>query len=68
MDMTTIALSKKLKNKISEFGNKGETFSDILERLYKSALQRQLHDLFFNEEEFVPIEEAIAEAEKRWPE
>ena len=68
MEMTTIALSKDLKNKISECGNKGETFSDILLKLYESALKKQLHDLFFNEKGFIPIEEAIAEAKKKWPE
>ena len=67
MENTTIALSKELKEKISEFGNKGETFSDILLRLYNSAVQRQLHDFLFNEKGFIPIEQAIAEAEKKWP-
>lgn len=67
MEMTTIAISKELKNKIGEFGNKGETFSAILERLVKSAQKRLLQDLLFNEEGFIPIEEAMAEAEKKWP-
>ena len=67
METTTIALTKELKEKISEFGNKGETFSDILQRLYNSAVQRQLHDFLFNEKGFIPIEQAIAEAEKKWP-
>jgi predicted CopG family antitoxin len=67
MEMTTIAVSKELKKKISEFGNKGETFSDILERLHKSAEQRLLHDILMSREGCVTIEEAIKEAEKRWP-
>ena len=66
-EKTTIALSKELKDKIGTFGNKGETFSDILLRLYNSAVERQFNDFFFNEKGFVPIEEAIAEARKRWP-
>jgi len=67
MENTTIALTKELKEKISEFGNKGETFSDILQRLYNSAVQRQLHDLLFNEEGCVTIEEARKELNKKWP-
>ncbi len=67
MEMTTIAVTKELKNKISEFGNKGETFSNILLRLYNNAAERQLQDLLYNEEGFIPIEQAMAEAEKRWP-
>lgn len=67
MDMTTIAISKDLRNRIGEFGNKGETFSDILEKLVKSAQQRLLNDILFNEEGCVTIEEAIEEADKIWP-
>ncbi|VVB83728.1 Uncharacterised protein [uncultured archaeon] len=67
MENTTIALSKELKEKISEFGNKGESFSDILQRMYNSAVQRQLNDFLFNEKGFIPIEEAMAEAKKKWP-
>ncbi len=67
MGMTTIALPKELKDKISEFGNKGETFSNILLKLIKSAEQRLLHDILMSKDGCVTIEEAIEEAEKRWP-
>lgn len=67
MENTTIALSKDLKERISQFGNKGENFSDILERLLKSAEQRLLHDLLMSKEGCITIEEAIKEAEAKWP-
>jgi predicted CopG family antitoxin len=67
METTTIAITKDVKNSIMEFGNKGETYSQIIEKLIKSAQQRQLHDLLMNSEGFIPIEEAIKEARKRWP-
>lgn len=67
MEITTIAVTKEVKEKISQFGNKGETFSDILLRLYNSAVQRQIHDLLFNEEGFISIDEAIARHKKKWP-
>ena len=67
MKNTTIAVSREVKEKISEFGNKGESFSDILLKLYNSAVQRQFNDFLFNEKGFIPIEEAIAEAKKKWP-
>jgi len=66
-EKTTIAVTKEVKNKIQEFGYKGETFSDILLRLYNSAVQRQLHDLLFNEEGCLTIEEARRELNKKWP-
>ena len=67
METTTIAISKKLREEIVEFGNKGETYSDILKRLIKSARERQLHDLLMNGEGTISIEEARKEVEKRWP-
>lgn len=67
MEMTTIALPKELKDKISEFGNKGEKFSDILNKLVKSAKQRMFQDILMSEEGCITIEEAIKEAEKKWP-
>lgn len=67
MDHTTIAIRRDLKEKIATFGNKGETFSDVIERLYESAVKRQLHDLLMSEEDTVTIEEAMKEAERLWP-
>ncbi len=67
MKNTTIAVSREVKEKISEFGNKGETFSDILLKLYNSAVQRQLNDLLMSEEGCIPIEQAIKDAkDKKW--
>jgi len=67
MEKTTIAVSREVKDKISEFGMKNETFSDVLERLLKSAEQRLLHDVLMSKEGCVTIEEAIEEADKKWP-
>ncbi len=66
MENTTIAVSNDIKDQIKEFGGKGETYSEILKRLLASARKRQLHDLLMNEEDTIPIEEAIAESKKRW--
>jgi predicted CopG family antitoxin len=67
METTTIAITRDVKEGIMEFGNKGETYSDIIQKLLKSAKERQLHDLLMNEEGCIPIEQAIKEARKRWP-
>ena len=66
MQTTTIAVTNEIKEKIKEFGNKGETYSEILSRVIESAKKRQLHDLLMSEEDTIPIEEAIANAKKRW--
>ena len=66
MDNTTIAITKDVKEGIIELGNKGETYSEILKRLLKSARERQLHDLLMNEEGTISVEEALTNAKKRW--
>lgn len=67
METTTIAISKEVREGIIEFGNKGETYSDILKRLIKSARERQLHDLLMSDENTISIDEARRELNKRWP-
>lgn len=67
MEITTIAVKKELRDKISEFGMKGETFSDVLERLLKSAQQRMLQDILMDTEGCLTIEEARKELNKKWP-
>ena len=64
MENTTIAISNEIKDKIKEFGNKGETYSEIIARLLESARKRQLQDLLMNEENTVSIDEAIGNSKK----
>ena len=67
MENTTIAIRRDLKEKIMEFATKKETYSDVIERLLKSAEQRLLHDILMSDKGCIPIEDAIKEAEKKWP-
>ena len=67
MDITTIQLSKEMKEMLATFGNKNDTFETILRRVYNLAVKEQLRDFLMSSEEFIPIEEAIKEADKKWP-
>ena len=67
MDITTIQVSKETKKKISSFGVKGESYDNILKRIYFLAVKEQLRDFLMSDEGFIPIEEAIKEADKKWP-
>ncbi|MBI2629307.1 hypothetical protein HYW74_04445 [Candidatus Pacearchaeota archaeon] len=67
METTTIQLSKETKEKISSFGVKGESYDDILKRIYAMAVKEQLKEFLMSDEGFIPIEEAIKEADKKWP-
>lgn len=66
MENTTIAVSNEIKEKIKEFGTKGETYSEVIARLLESARKRQLQDLLMSEEDTISIEEAISNSKKRW--
>ncbi|MBU1245460.1 MAG: antitoxin VapB family protein [Nanoarchaeota archaeon] len=63
---TTISIPKELCERIKEFGNKGETYSDVISRLYESAKERQLHDLLMGEKGTITVEKALAKAKKTW--
>jgi len=66
MEITTIQLSKETRDKISSFGIKGESYDDILRRIYSFAVKEQLRRFLMSEEGFIPIEDAIKEADKKW--
>ena len=66
MENTTIAISNEIKEKIKEFGAKGETYSEIIVRLIESAKKRQLQDLWMGEENTISIEEAITNSKNKW--
>lgn len=67
MSITTIQLSKETKDKISSFGVKGESYDEILKRIYSLAIKEQLKEFLMSDEGFIPIEDAIKEADKQWP-
>ncbi len=67
MEITTIQLSKETKAKISSFGVKGESYDEILKRIYSLAVKEQLKEFLMPNEGLIPIEEAIKEADKKWP-
>jgi len=67
MDITTIQLSKETKDKISSFGIKGESYDDIIRRIYSFAVKEQLRLFLLSSEGTISIEEARKELNKKWP-
>jgi transcriptional regulator len=66
MEKTTIQISKKVKEEISTFGMKGETFDVIIKRMYDLAVKENLRQFLMSSEGYTPIEQAIKEAKKKW--
>jgi len=67
MEITTIQLSKETKDKISSFGKKGESYEEILRRIYSMAVKEQLREFLMSDEGYISIEEARKELDKKWP-
>ncbi len=67
MEITTIQLSKETKDKIASFGTKGESYDEILKRIYSLAVKEHLRNFLMSDEGFIPVEDAIKEADKKWP-
>jgi hypothetical protein len=51
----TIAVNEEIHKKISEFGHKNETYNQILQRLYDSAIEVQFSQFLLNTEETVDV-------------
>ena len=66
MENTTTDVRMDVKEKMKNFGNKGETYSDIILKLIEIARERQLQSLLMGERDTVPIEDALSNAKKRW--
>jgi len=66
MENTTIAIRKDLKERIATFGNKGESYSDILERIYDSAIKTQIRELLMDDKNTISAKEALEKAKKKW--
>ncbi len=65
--VTTIQIKEETKSLISSFGSKGDTYDDIVMRLYKMAVKEQLKDFLMSSEKAIPIDEARRRLEKKWP-
>ncbi len=63
---TTIAISTQIRDEIKEFGNKGETYNNILEKILHHAKERQLQDLLMDTSDSIRASDALEKAKKKW--
>tara|TARA_Y100000034_G_C6845067_1_gene382726 strand:+ start:764 stop:979 length:216 start_codon:yes stop_codon:yes gene_type:complete len=66
MTITTIQLSKELKEKIASFGSKSETYEQILERIYDLAVKEHLKEFLMSSENTVTVKEALERAKVKY--
>lgn len=56
--MTTIQISHKTKELLNSFGTKGETYEQIIKRIYKLAVKEQLREFLLDETNTITLEQA----------
>ena len=59
MGTTTIAVTKKTQELLKKIGRKGETYDQIINKLYKLAKKQMFYERqkkILEEEKFVPLE------------
>ncbi|MBI3050950.1 hypothetical protein HYY74_00655 [Candidatus Woesearchaeota archaeon] len=64
---TTISLSGEMKEKLKQLGKAGDTYDDIIRRMYEATKKTILLQYLYDQSDSVEIDEAISDAHKRWP-
>ncbi len=54
---TTIQISKETKELISTFGSKGDTYEEIIKKLYQSACENELKKFMEPSKNYMSLEE-----------
>tara|TARA_Y100000310_G_scaffold304461_1_gene343665 strand:- start:1051 stop:1269 length:219 start_codon:yes stop_codon:yes gene_type:complete len=57
-DNTTILISKEAREKIKEFGKKGETYTDIINKMYKELRLKESTDMLMSTEGYWTLDQA----------
>jgi len=63
---STIQISKETKDLLGTFGSKGDTYEDIIKRVYSLAVKEQLREFLMSSENTITLEEARRRHAKRW--
>ena len=63
---TTISISFGLKEKLRNLGRAGDSYEDVIKRMYELTRKNLLTAYLYDLSDSVTIDEAIAEARKKW--
>ena len=61
---TTISISKELKDKIAHLGKAGESYEDVIRRMYDFTKRNLLLEWLHDEDECLTPKEALARLER----
>ncbi|MFW6285613.1 MAG: hypothetical protein ACOC16_00410 [Nanoarchaeota archaeon] len=63
---TTISISNDLKEKLKNLGRAGDTYEDVIRKMYETTRKRILIDYLYDTSDSISIDDAINEAEDKW--
>jgi len=63
---TTISISEDMKEKLKNIGRTGDSYEDVIRRMYEMTRKNILLAYLYDASDSVPIEEAIAQAKVKW--
>jgi predicted CopG family antitoxin len=64
--ITTISISTELKEKLRNLGRTGDSYEDVIRRMYDVTSKNLLLTYLYDTSDAVDINEAITEAKKKW--
>lgn len=64
---TTISISNELKEKLKNLGRTGDTYEDVIGRMYQITRKNLLLSYLYDESDSISIKDALAEAKRKWP-
>ena len=67
MEITTIQLSKEMKENLKNLGRAGDSFEDIISRMYALTKKHLLMTYLYDESDSISIDEARKMLNKKWP-
>lgn len=63
---TTISISLDLKEKLRNLGRAGDSYEDVIRKMYEMTRKNLLVTYLYDLSDSLTIDEAIAEARKKW--
>jgi predicted CopG family antitoxin len=63
---TTISLSEDMKLKLKNIGRTGDSYEDVIRRMYEMTRKNILLTYLYDTTDSIPIDEAIAQAREKW--
>lgn len=63
---TTISISKDLKENLKNLGRAGDSYEDIIRKMYEATKKELLLTYLYDETDSISIDDALVEAKEKW--